>query len=115
MKRLIFGGISVLLLSAATAPAVRAELKILGTPSYPAVNPAADPGSRLAPGTPGAPTTSGHRTRLQKTPLADSKRLQETPVTGSRCIGILGTPSNPAADPSSRLAPDASSVPYLSQ
>ena len=61
MKRLILGGISVLLLSAATAPAVRAEVKILGTPSYPAANPAANPGSRLAPDTPGVPTTSGRK------------------------------------------------------
>ena len=58
MKRLILGSLSVLLMSAVTAPAVRAEVKILGTTSNPAANPAADPGSRLAPGTPGAPTTS---------------------------------------------------------
>ena len=55
MKRLILGSLSVLLMSAVTAPAVRAEVKILGTTSNPAANPAADPGSRLAPGTPGAP------------------------------------------------------------
>ena len=58
MKRLILASLSVLLVSAATAPAVRAEVKILGTPSHPAANPAADPGSRLAPGTPGAPRVS---------------------------------------------------------
>lgn len=57
MKRLILGILFLLLMSVATAPAVLAQMATLGTPSNPAANPAADPGSRLAPSTPGAPIT----------------------------------------------------------
>lgn len=115
MKRLILGSLSVLLMSAVTAPAVRSEVKILGTPS----NPAADPGSRLAPGTPGAPTTSD-RTTPQEMPPADRKMLQTSPVDSDSktVIGPLGTPSNPAAnpaaDPGSRLAPGTPGAPTTS-
>ena len=119
MKRLILASLSVLLMSAATAPAVRAEVKILGTPSNPAANPAADPGSRLAPGTPGAPSVS-ERKNLQEVPsAAGSKMLIETPSVNSRGAVILGTPSNPAvnpaADPGSRLAPGTPGAPSVSQ
>ena len=117
MKRLIFAGLSVLLMSAATAPAVRAEVKSLGTPFHPAANPAADPGSRLAPGTPGAPTTSG-RTVRQDTLSTGPKMLQEMPSASPKGTATLGTPlypaANPAADPGSRIAPDAPGAPRVS-
>ena len=116
MKRLILGSLSVLLMSAVTAPAVRAEVKILGTTSNPAANPAADPGSRLAPGTPGAPTTSD--STIPQMPPADRKMLQESSPADSdnkAVMGPLGTPSNPAAnpaaDPGSRLAPGTPGAP----
>lgn len=104
-------------MSAATASAVRAEVKILGTPSNPAVNPAEDAGSRIAPGTPGAPINSS-RTTIQEMPLsAGSKMLQETPST-NRDTTILGTPSAPAANPAedlgSRIAPNTPGAPRVS-
>ena len=115
MKRLILGSLSVLLMSAVTAPAVRSEVKILGTTS----NPAADPGSRLAPGTPGAPTTSD--STIPQMPPADRKMLQESSPADSdnkAVMGPLGTPSNPAAnpaaDPGSRLAPGTLGAPTTS-
>ncbi len=117
MKRLLFAGLSVLLMSAATAPAVRAEVNILGTPFHPAANPAADPGSRIAPGTPGAPTTSG-RTIRQGTLLTGPKMLQDTPSASPKGTAILGTPlypaANPAADPGSRIAPGTPGAPRVS-
>lgn len=116
MKHLILGSLSVLLMSAVTAPAVRSEVKILGTPS----NPAADPGSRLAPGMPGVPTTS-EPTMPQEIPPANMKMLQETLFADSNnktIIGPLGTPSNPAVnpaeDPGSRIAPGTPGAPTTS-
>ena len=101
MKRLILGSLSLLLMSAATAPAVIAQMAISGTPSNSAANPASHPGSRLVPCTPSARTTRD-ATKPQKTPLANP-------------VGILGTPSNPtanpAADPGSRLAPGTPGAP----
>ena len=101
MKRLILGILSLLLMSVATAPAVLAQMAILGTPSNPAANPAADPGSRRAWSKPNARTTRD-ATKPQKTPFANP-------------VGTLGTPSNPAAnpaaDPGSRLAPSTPGAP----
>ena len=57
MKLFIFGSLCLLLLSAATTPAVQAQRTTPGTPSNPAANPSADHGSRLTPGVPGTLTT----------------------------------------------------------
>jgi len=117
MKRLILASLSVVLMSAATAPTVRADA-ILGTPSRPAVNPVEDPGSRLAPGTPGAPTVSDRAT-LPRTLSTGAKTLQQTLPNSREGIAILGTPShpaaNPAADPGSRLAPGTPGAPRVSR
>lgn len=119
MKRLILASLSILLMSAAIAPTVRAEARILGTPSNPATNPAEDLGSRIAPGTPGAPTTSSGRTLQEARPFGGSKMLQETPSVRRRGTAILGTPlnpaANPAADPGSRLTPNTPGAPRVSQ
>lgn len=117
MKRLLFAGLSVLLMSAATAPAVRAEVNVLGTPFHPAANPAADPGSRLAPSTPGAPTISGS-TITQGTLPTGPKMLQETPSASPKGTAALGTllhpAANPAANPGSRIAPGTPGAPRVS-
>ena len=121
MKLFIFGSLSLLLLFAATTPAVQAQRITPGTPSNPAANPAADPGSRLTPGTPGAPSTSDH-TNLPETSEVNPKNLMleepsASPITTGR--GTLGTPSNPAAnpaaDPGSRLAPGTPGAPTTKQ
>lgn len=117
MKRFILGSLSLLLIGT-TTPAVQAQRTTLGTPSNPAVNPAEDLGSRLAPGTPGAPMTS-HRTNLLTTPEAKPKNLMSEEPSADPNItnvqGILGTPSHPAVNPAedsgSRLVPSTPGAP----
>ena len=113
MKRLILGSLALLLISTTTAPAVRAQIIPLHTPSNPAANPVEDPGSSLAPGTPGVPSVSNGKTLLG-TPRSNP--------TTNHCSWLaqrlLGTPShaaaNPAADPGSRLDTDSPGAPNVS-
>lgn len=112
MKRLILGSLSLLLMSTATATVVRAQTTIPGMPSNPAANPAADPGSRITPGTPGVPSVSSGKT------LLDTPSNSAANHCGWLAQSLLGTPShaaaNPAADPGSRLDIDTPGAPNVS-